>query len=250
MLRRHLKRFLFSRGFHLRDQLFQQRCCIAVEHPPHRFYSLVVTLAVDARARTQTDVHREAALGEQFLAVANAKLSPQQLHHLFGSTCIGKRPPLFAALRGVTGVHDSGKFLVGHGEVREGLAVLEHRVEPRHVFANQLAFQHQRSLRRLGHDAFDVVGSFHEFGNHVSVRIGRKVRAYPLVQPRCFPDIEHTPLLILEQVHARFTWQISRSQVHGHAVSTKAVTQKGNPRLDFGTRLGMIDEGGAPPLAR
>ena len=121
------------------------------------------------------------------------------------------------------------EFLVGHGEVREGFAVFQHGVEPGHVLSNELPFEDEGCLRCLGDDAFDVVCSSDKFGNHVPVWIGCKVGAYTLVETGGFSDVQHPALFCFEQIDARFVWKVGRSQIHGHASSTLALTQKGNP---------------------
>ena len=214
---------------HLGHQFLEQRCSIAVEGAAHRLDAVVVSGAVNARPSAQTDVHGEATLRKQFLAIANAKLTAKQLHHLFGCTCVGERAPLLGVFWRPSGVHDSGKFIVGHGQVREGFVVLQHGVESRHVLPNQLAFEHQSRLWCLGYDAFDVVGSSNEFRNHVAVGIGSKIRPNSFIEPCRLADIEHSALVCFEQIHARFMREVSRSQVHGHGLPTLALTQKGNP---------------------
>ena len=237
-----------GRCFHVSDQLLQQRCSIAIEHPTNGFDPLIVARSVDARAGTQADVHREATLGEQFLAVANAKLPAEQLHDLFGCPGVGKGPPLLCRLGRATGVHDAGVLLVGHGQVREGFPVLEHGIEPRHVLANQLPLKDKRRLRGLRHDALDVVGSGNEFGNHVAVGVAGKVGTNALVESCRLADVEHPSLCILEQVDARFVWQVGRSQIHGHAPTTPAMTQKANPVSLQTHRWGCLMKEAAEPF--
>ena len=106
------------------------------------------------------------------------------------------------------------------------------------MFANQLPFKHQCSLRCLGDDAFNVVGASHEFRDHVAVWIGGKVGAYPLVESGGFPNIEHPALVGFEQIHTGLVGQVDRSQIHGHTVATLAVAQKGNPVSLLGSNGG------------
>ncbi len=59
--------------------------------PPQR---VPCSLRLDARACTQPDVHRKAALREQFLAVPQAEVPPKQLHDLLCGPGVWERAPL------------------------------------------------------------------------------------------------------------------------------------------------------------
>ena len=190
--------------FHVGNQFLQQRGGVAVEHPTNGFDAIGITVSVDARAGAKTDVHGQTSLWKKFLAVSDSKLSPQQLHHLLCCTCVGERAPLLGGFGWSPGVHDARVLLVGQGEVREGFAVLEHGVEPRHVFANELPFQDQRRLGCLRDNAFNVVGSSDEFGDHVAVGVAGEIGANSFAQSGGFADVEHPALFVLEQIHARF----------------------------------------------
>ena len=215
--------------FHLFDQFFEQGCSVAVEHPADGFHPFVVPRPVNARPGAQADVHGKTALGKQFLAVADAKLPSKELHHLLGGAGVGEGPPLLSGFWRPPRVHDAGVFFVRHGEVGEGFPVLEHGIEPRHVFADQLSLEDEGGLGGLGDDALDVVGALHQFRDHVAVGVAGKVRADALVEARGFSNVEHPSLCVFEQVDARFVWEVGRSQIHGHANTTPAMTQKGNP---------------------
>ena len=115
---------------------------------------------------------------------------------------------------------------------------------------NQLPFKHQCSLRRLGDDAFNVIGASHEFRNHVAVWIGGEVGAYPLVESGGFPNIEHPALVGFEQIHAGLVGQVDRSQIHGHTVATLAVAQRATLCRCSGATVGMIHEGGPNTIQR
>ena len=69
----------------------------------------------------------------------------------------------------------------------------------------------------------------------MAVGVARKVGTDALVEPCGLADIEDTSLGVFEEVDARFVWQVSRSQVHGHASTTPAMTQKANP-VSHGTQ--------------
>ena len=185
---------------------------------------------------------------QQFLAIPNAELPAKQLHDLFGRTGVGERPPLLSGFRWTAGVHDAGKFLVGHREVGERLPVFEHGIESGHVLSNQLPLEDEGGLGGLSDNAFDVVGPRHQFRNHVAVGVAGKVGANALVEARGLTDIEDSALGVFEEVDARFVWQVSRSQVHGHASTTPAMTQKANPVSRGTQREGCLMKEAAEPF--
>ena len=185
---------------------------------------------------------------QKFLAVPNAELPAKQLHDLFGRTSVGEGPPLLSGFRWAAGVHDAGKFLVGHRKVGEGFPVFEHGIESGHVLSNQLPLEDEGGLRGLGDNAFDVVGPCHQFRNHVAVGVARKVGTNALVEARGLADVEDSALGVFEEVDARFVWQVSRSQVHGHAPTTPAMTQKANPVSRGTQREGCLMKEAAEPF--
>ena len=97
------------------------------------------------------------------------------------------------------------------------------------MFANQLPLEDEGGLWSLCDDAFNVVSPSDQFWNHMAVGIARKIGANPFVEARGLADVEDTPLVIFEEVNARFVWKVGRSQIHGHGFCTLALTQKGNP---------------------
>ena len=163
----------FSRrgGLHVLDQFVQEGRSIAVEHPSGDLHPFIVASSIDAGPSTQPNVHGEATLREQFLAVPYSKLAAKQLHHLLGCTGVRKRPPLLTGFWGPSRVKNAGVRLVGQGEVREGFVVFEHRIKSGKVLSDQLALKDQCGLRGLGNDAFDVVCSSNKFRDHVPVWI-------------------------------------------------------------------------------
>ena len=148
-------------------------------------------------------MHGKTPLWKQFFAIANPEMPSQKLHDLLRSTRIWERTPSMGFLRWMTRVHDARELLVRQHKIRIRFVILEHGVESRFMFTNELAFEDQCFLRCRRNDALDIVCSSDQFGNHVSIRIGRKIRANPLIQTRCFTDVQHSTFSRFEQIDAR-----------------------------------------------
>ena len=189
----------------------------------------MVSLRVNTRASAKANVLRHASILAPTVLVANSKITPQELHHLFGGVGVGKGAPALCFFWGPSCVHDARVFFAGHGQIREGFSIFEHRIEPRHVLANQLAFEDKSGLRRLGDDAFDVISTGDQFWNHVAVGIAGKIGTNAFAETGGLADVKDAPLVIFEEVNARLVWKVGRSQIHGHGSCTLALTQKGNP---------------------
>lgn len=82
----------------------------------------------------------------------------------------------------------------------------------------------------------------------MAVGVAGKVGTNALVETRGLADVEDPALSVFEQVDARFVWQVSRSQVHGHASTTPAMTQKANPVSGGTHREGCLMKEAAEPF--
>ncbi|MGB1624490.1 MAG: hypothetical protein ACPHCZ_07280, partial [Candidatus Poseidoniaceae archaeon] len=60
----------FGRCIHVGDEFLKKRGGITVEDATHGLDAVVVPGSVDAGASTEANVHREASLRQQFLAVS------------------------------------------------------------------------------------------------------------------------------------------------------------------------------------